>query len=103
MNQDWESTLIIVAELTIKADHRNEFLAYAEENLSICRSADGNVTFDILIDEARANTVVFYEVWKSKAAQQSYMTWRNQRGDFNTLMSYLANEPKFTELRRLAT
>src|SRR3546814_12642868 len=70
------------------------------------RSSDlsypGNIEFDILIDQAQSDRVIFYEVWESLEAQQAYMTWRVQAGDLTKLMSLLAGEPKFTPLRRIA-
>ncbi len=66
------------------------------------RGYAGNIEFDILIDEARPNTVLFYEVWESLEAQQAYMAWRVGAGDLTTLNSFLAGEPKFTALRSVA-
>lgn len=68
----------------------------------ISRSSAGNMAFDILIDESRPDTVLFYEVWESAEAQKAYMAWRVQRGDLTTLQSFLAGEPKFTALRSIA-
>ena len=96
-------TLVMLAELTIIPEKRDEFLDYTVENLAISRSAAGNITFDILIDEMHPNVVLFYEVWESAVAQQAYMAWRVERGDLTTLMGFLAGEPKFTALRRIAS
>lgn len=95
--------LVMLAELPIKPERRDEFLKYTVENLEISRSARGNITFDILLDEARPDQVLFYEVWQSAEAQQAYMAWRIQRGDLAILLSFLAGEPKFTALRRIAS
>ena len=95
-------TLVMIAELAIKPEKLGEFLDYIVTNLEISRRAAGNITFDILIDETRPNQVIFYEVWGSAEAQQAYMAWRVERGDLTILMSFLAAEPKFTALRRIA-
>jgi quinol monooxygenase YgiN len=92
----------MLAELPIKPGEREAFLNYTVENLEISRSAKGNLAFDILVDVSSPETVLFYEVWESAAAQQAYMAWRIERGDLTTLMSFLAGEPKFTALRRIA-
>ena len=96
-----DTHLVMLAELTIKPDKRDEFLDYTVQNLPISRAAQGNVAFDILIDEARPDRILFHEIWESAEAQQTYMAWRIERGDLTTLMSYLASEPKFTALRRI--
>lgn len=102
MQHNFNDMLVMLAELTVKPERRDEFLDYIVENLAISRSAAGNVAFDILIDEARRDRVLFHEVWESAEAQQAYMAWRVQRGDLTNLLSFLAGEPKFTALRIIA-
>lgn len=102
MEHAFTNNLVMLAELKIKPDQRSAFLDYTVENLKISRSAAGNIAFDILIDEARPDFVLFYEVWESAEAQQAYMAWRIERGDLMTLMAFLASEPKFTALRSIA-
>ena len=95
-------TLVMIAELTIQPGKRDAFLDYTVDNLELSRGAAGNIAFDILIDEARPDCVLFYEVWASAEAQQAYMAWRVERGDLKLLLSFLAGEPKFTALRSVA-
>lgn len=92
-------TLVMIAELTIQPGKREAFLDYTVDNLELSRGAAGNILFDMLIDEARPDCVLFYEVWESVEAQQAYMAWRVERGDLTLLLSFLAGEPKFTALR----
>jgi quinol monooxygenase YgiN len=102
MKHACDNQLVMLAELPIKPEKRDDFLDYTVENLAISRSAAGNIAFDILIDEARPDQVLFYEVWESAEAQQAYMAWRVERGDLTILLSFLAGEPKFTALQRIA-
>ena len=102
MKYTFVDQLVMLAELTIQPEKRDAFIDYTVENLEISRSAAGNITFDILIDETRPNQVMFYEVWESAEAQQAYMAWRIERGDLTILLSFLADQPKFTALRRIA-
>lgn len=101
MKHPFAGNLVMIAELTVKNDRIDEFLDYTVANLTISRSYPGNVEFDILIDEARPDRVIFYEVWESRKAQQAYMAWRVEAGDLTTLTSFLAAEPRFTALRRI--
>lgn len=94
--------LVVLAELAVKPDKLAEFLDYTVENLKLSRSYPGNIQFDILVDEAEPERVVFYEIWESPKAQQEYMAWRVAAGDLTKLMSLLAGEPKFTRLRAVA-
>ena len=98
-----DNKLVMLAELTIKPEEREAFLDYTVQNLALSRTATGNIAFDILLDETRPSQVLFYEVWASAEAQQTYMAWRVERGDLTILMSFLAAEPKFTALQRIAS
>lgn len=102
MKHAFVENLVMLAELTIKPEKTAEFLDYTVENLKISRSYAGNIEFDILIEETRPNTVFFYEVWESADAQQAYMAWRVEAGDLTKLLSFLADAPRFTALRRIA-
>jgi quinol monooxygenase YgiN len=101
MTHELSSNLVMLAEMTVKPDQRDAFLNYTVENLQLSRSAAGNIAFDILIDETRPDQIIFYEVWESQEAQQAYMSWRVQRGDLTTLMTFLAGPPQFTAFRRI--
>jgi len=102
MGYAYVDRLVMFAELKIKPDRIEDFLDYTVANLALSRSCPGNIAFDILIDESRADVVRFYEVWESAEAQQRYMAWRVQAGDLTKLLSYLADAPKFTALRSIA-
>jgi quinol monooxygenase YgiN len=102
MKHELSNNLVMIAELTIRPDKIEEFLDYTVRNLEISRSYPGNVEFEILIDEARPDKVLFYEVWTSAEAQRTYMAWRTEAGDLTRLMSLLAGEPRFTPLRALS-
>lgn len=102
MNHALEDRLIMLAEMSIKPDLLEEFLEYTASNLSISRAYPGNLAFDILIDEACPERVIFYEVWTSSQAQQAYMTWRVEAGDLSKLLTFLADAPRFTSLRSIS-
>lgn len=102
MDHTLTDTLVMLAELQVKPDRLEEFMAYTAANLPVSRSAPGNVQFDMLLDAARPERVLFYEVWESSAAQQAYMAGRIAAGDLTTLLSFLAAEPRFTALRSVA-
>lgn len=102
MELSYVNNLVVLAELAIKPDKLEEFLDYTVENLKVSRSYPGNIAFDILFNEAQPDKVIFYEVWESPEAQQSYMAWRVQAGDLTKLLSFMAGSPKFTSLRSLA-
>ncbi len=101
MNPAPLSKIVMIAEFTLKPDQRDAFLAYTTENLALSRNYPGNLAFDILMDEARPDTILFYEVWASAEAQHAYMAWRGKDGGFAKLFSFLAGAPKFSAYRRV--
>jgi quinol monooxygenase YgiN len=94
-----DDTLVMIADLTIAPGRMKDFLAYTLPNLAVSRAAPGNRRFDMLLDDARPDRVLFYEEWDSAAAQRAYMAWRTEQGDLTTLLSLLAGPPGFTALR----
>jgi quinol monooxygenase YgiN len=95
-------TLVMIAELTIAPGKLDMFLDYTVPNLAVSREWPGNLQFDMLIEADSPQTIRFYEVWESAAAQQAYMAWRVQAGDLTTLMGFLSAPPTFTALRSIA-
>lgn len=91
----------MIAEFSIKPDMREKFLDYTVENLKSSRTFPGNIAFDILVDESRPQTVLFYEVWETAEAQRAYLAWRARDNGFATLFSYLDGPPKFNAFRRV--
>ena len=102
MKHAFVANVVMIAELPVKPEKLEEFLDFTVANLKLSRSYPGNISFNILINEALPNTVIFHEVWESPKAQQEYMAWRVQAGDLKKLLSFLAGEPKFTAWRSIA-
>lgn len=94
--------LEMIAELKIRPGQMDAFLAYTVPNLAISRGYPGNRRFDILMSADQPDTVLFCETWESAEAQRAYMDWRIAAGDLVTLTAFLADQPKFTSLRRIA-
>jgi quinol monooxygenase YgiN len=79
MRHELSDNLVMIAELTIKPENLDEFLDYNVENLATSRSYPGNIKFDILIDEARPYTILFYEIWDSSQRPQHPQAVTGQR------------------------
>ncbi len=94
--------VVMLAEMKVRPERLEEFLAYTTANLAVSRSYPGNVAFDILLNEAEPDRVVFYEVWDSAADQKKYMAWRAQAGDVTKLLGFLTEPPRFIQLRSIA-
>lgn len=102
MAPSYDPELVMLAELRVKLDSLDTFLRYTTENQAVSRARPGNISFDMLVDEARPGLVFFHEVWASAEAQRAYLAWRAEQGDVATLLSMLEVSPTFTALRRVA-
>ena len=92
----------VIAQLDVLPGKLEAFLEYIIPNLAASRSAKGNIRFDVLIDEAHPQSIVFIEEWESSETQQAYLAWRVERGDLTQLLSYLSGAPVFTIYRKLS-
>lgn len=95
------SVLVMIAEFGVVEEKRDEFVELAVANLEASRNYEGNIAFDVLVDESRPGVVVFYEVWESADAQRKYMAWRIGEGDLDKLQAYLTAEPRFMAYSRV--
>jgi autoinducer 2-degrading protein len=60
--------LILMVEVEIKPDKREQFLASITENARSCeRDEEGCLRFDILQDSENANKYFYYEVYRNDA------------------------------------
>lgn len=94
------ATVMIVWEMQVSPAKRDEFVAMTAQSVDASRQYDGNLQFDILVDEARPDTVVFIEKWASEDIRQTYMAWRAETGGIEQLQAYLTAAPKITILRQ---
>jgi quinol monooxygenase YgiN len=65
--------VIILVEVQINPEKREEFLAAIKENAISCEAdEEGCSRFDILQDKANEDTYYYYEVYRDEAAVQAH-------------------------------
>ena len=57
------------------------------------RTYDGFIDIYIIQDQDNPNTIFLVEEWESKSNYDSYLQWRTERGDIDTLVSFLTGPP----------
>lgn len=65
--------VIMLIEAKIQAQHRDEIIAAAQQYVPLVRAEPGVEAFYLTAREDDPNTLIFYEVYKSKAAQDSHL------------------------------
>lgn len=68
------AAFIVLAEFRVRPERRAEFLALAfEDARSSLRDEPGCLAFDVLLDEADPNRVVFHEAYVDRAAFDGHL------------------------------
>ena len=65
--------VIMLIEAKIQAQRRDEIIAAVRQYVPLVRAEPGVEAFYLTVREDDPNTLVFYEVYKSKAAQDSHL------------------------------
>lgn len=86
-------SLIVTSELSIQSGKIEEFLSIVTAGLEESRSFSGNQGFDIYVEKAAPDKVLFIERWESEEHFQKYFQWRFERGDFQSLETYFSAPP----------
>jgi quinol monooxygenase YgiN len=65
---------VVIAEFEVKPDRREDFLALAHDDARcLVANEPGCHIFDIAVDQADPNSVVFYEVYDDRAAFDAHL------------------------------
>ncbi len=75
-----DGALFLTIDLQVDPEKMDEFLAMIIEAAPDTRAREGNLLFDIYVDQDKPGHVVFYEIWDSKELQQAYIAWRQETG-----------------------
>ena len=68
-----DGKVIMLIEAKIKPQRRAELIEAASQYLPLVRAEPGVVAFYLTARQDDPNTLVFYEIYRTKAAQQSHL------------------------------
>jgi quinol monooxygenase YgiN len=60
------------------------------------RARQGALRIELIVDQEDSDHLAIYENWASKEDHQSYMGWRQERGDLDKMGALLAAPPTVT-------
>ena len=92
--------LVMVIEFSVIPEKRAEFVAMTAERVPQVRAFDGNVQFEVLVDEARPNVVLYLERWKSQEQQSAFLAWWQAQGMYDRMRPLVTAPPKVTAYRQ---
>ena len=70
-----------------------QVLATFRELLPDTRQKEGFEEIVAHVDQDNADRIMLYERWRDRAAHESYLAWRTERGDLEALTAMLAEPP----------
>jgi quinol monooxygenase YgiN len=95
--------VIMLIEAKIQPQHRAELLEAARQYLPLVRAEAGVEAFYITARKDDPNTVIFYEIYRSQAAQDFHLQQDFTKQFLTTLKSAQAGDRVRTNLVELAT
>ena len=94
--------VIMLIEAKIQTQHRAELLEAARQYLPLVRAEPGVEVFYITARKEDPNTIVFYEIYKSQAAQDFHLQQDFTKKFLTTLKSAQAGDRVRTNLVEFA-
>jgi len=86
--------LVMVIEMAVVPEKRDDFVAITAEKVETIRKFDGNISFDVVIDETRPDLVVYVERWETPEQQAAFYAWWQAQGMTDRLRPYVTSAPK---------
>lgn len=97
-----DAKVIMLIEAKIQPQHRAELLEAARQYLPLVRAEAGVEAFYITARKDDPNTIVFYEIYKSQAAQDLHLQQDFTKKFLTTLKSAQAGDRVRTNLVELS-
>ena len=87
---------LIAADIVCKEDTGKQMLEGFKEILPDTRARDGFISIEVNIDQDKPDRIFAYEHWKNCASYETYIAWREERGDMDAIKEAVAEPPKFS-------
>ncbi len=86
-------TCIVVLEATAKKGKGVQLVETFRTILPDTRSKEGCQSVEVTVNLDDPDNLVLVERWASRKSYESYLAWRQERGDLDNLMTLLAGPP----------
>lgn len=93
----------ITVVLRLAAKNPDTTIAALKETYEGTMAADGILSYEIRRDQDKPDEVVLVQSWESRAQQESYIAWREERGDLARLVEDLSRPPEAFYLDEIAS
>jgi quinol monooxygenase YgiN len=89
-------TVAVTADLRAQVGKGSELVEFLKGMLGDTRARAGCELIDLVVSQDNSDHILIDERWATKEEHQAYMGWRQERGDIDTLVSFLASPPTIT-------
>ena len=86
----------VTADLKAHVGKGSDLAKFLIGILGETRARTGCEMINLAISQDNPDPILIDERWATKEEHQAYMGWRQERGDIDTLVSFLASPPTIT-------
>ena len=86
-------SIVVFVNFTAKNDSIDELKSYFKKILPDTRSYEGCEGVDLYENSESTTKFTIQAKWSSKEAQQKYMAWRMETGEFDNLSTMISGPP----------
>ncbi len=86
-------SVLLIAEVKVKPETKDELVAYMKEILPDTRNFEGNEGIEIYFDTEETDVMVLVERWREPEDYHKYHEWRVSTGVIDKLRTFLAGRP----------
>lgn len=87
-------TCTVILETKAKPGTGAQLVEAFRQILPDTRNKDGFVELTVHVNQDDPDDILLIERWTSRSAYETYLGWRQQRGDLDTLAAALAGPPR---------
>ncbi|MBJ69548.1 MAG: antibiotic biosynthesis monooxygenase [Actinomycetota bacterium] len=88
----------VYVEFKCQEGKGSDFLDVLLPALADTRAFDGCESVETFVDMGNEDTVILWEKWRDRSAQEAYLGWRVETGMLDLIGEFMAGPPAFVHL-----
>ncbi len=88
----------VYVEFKCQEGKGSDFLDVLLPALADTRAFDGCESIETFVDMGNQDTVILWEKWRDRSAQEAYLGWRIETGMLDLIGEFMAGPPAFVHL-----
>lgn len=88
--------VMVILELHIKPEAVDDVVAGLAADLPDTRAYEGNLSVEVLRNQADSGHITLVERWQERANQEKYIAWRTETGSMERTVAASSSPPTIT-------